>query len=195
MKKEYNVKTYYTIVLYGDNMVGTTSLLRRYLYDTFDSNWYSRLTDYYTHKIELDDGNELKFRFVDIYHYRGYYNKMYFKRADGIMLTYDKTNYDSFMNVKYNLDDVKEYVNGKIPMALIGCKEDLFFDEQIKSEEGENFAKENDLIFFETSAKEDLNVIECFNEMISRVVENNQDKIYNGMKIKKVRLPKKGCLK
>ena len=98
-------------------------------------------------------------------------------------------------NDNANLDDVKEYVNGKIPMALIGCKEDLFFDEQIKSGEGENFAKENDLIFFETSAKEDINVIECFNEMISRVVENNQDKIYNGMKIKKVRLPKKGCLK
>ena len=50
MKKEYNVKTYYTIVLYGDNMVGTTSLLRRYLYDTFDSNWYSRLTYYYIQK-------------------------------------------------------------------------------------------------------------------------------------------------
>ena len=34
-------KNQYKIVLYGDNYVGTTSLLRKYMYDTFDPNYYT----------------------------------------------------------------------------------------------------------------------------------------------------------
>ena len=34
-------KKQYKIVLYGDNYVGTTSLLRKYIYGTFDPYFYT----------------------------------------------------------------------------------------------------------------------------------------------------------
>ena len=46
----------FTISLYGDNMVGTTSLLQRYLYYIFNPDFYNRYTEFYTHKINLNNG-------------------------------------------------------------------------------------------------------------------------------------------
>ena len=197
MNKNAN-KTFLTIVLYGDNMVGTTSLLRRYLYDTFDPNFYSRLTDYHSLNLDFDNGKKLGLRFWDIYHYRNYMNKIYFIKADGIMLIYDKTNRDSFFHLDNYLDEIKDYIIDDIPIALIGCKEDLFDEEQITREEGENYANAHNLIFFETSAKLDYNVIESFNELIARIYEKNKNIIENNEVIhlrKKKRRPKRGCLK
>ena len=190
---------YMTIVLYGDNKVGTTSLLRRYLYDTFTSYFYKRKTDYQRLNLDFDNGKKLNLKFWDIYHYRTYCNKIFLKQANGYMLTYDKTNRDSFLNIRNHLDEIKEYtIGGDIPIALIGCKEDLYEREEITREEGEKFANDNNLIFFETSAKTDYNVIESFSELISRIYEKNQNILEsnNGIYLrKKIRRAKRGCLK
>ena len=191
-------KNFLTIVLYGDNMVGTTSLLRRYLYDTFDPFFFTRLTDFHSLNLDFDNGKKLKLHFWDIYHYRTYYNNIYFKKADGVMLTYDKTNRDSFLNIRNHLDEIKGYIIDDIPIALIGCKEDLYESEVITREEGEKFANDYNLIFFETSANTDYNVIESFSELISRIYEKNKNLIENNNGIylrKQLRRPKKGCLK
>ena len=48
-------------------------------------------------------------------------------------------------------------------MILIGNKKDLEDKRQVSYEEGEAFAKENGLMFLETSAKTAYNVVESFN--------------------------------
>ena len=114
------------------------------------------------------------------------------------MLTYDKTNRRSFDNLNDYLKEVYDYKIKKIPIALIGCKEDLIEREEITREEGEEFANRNNLLFFETSAKEDYNVIECFNGLITRIYEEKKNDIDIDNEIyltKKVRNPKRGCLK
>lgn len=47
-------------------------------------------------------------------------------------------------------------------IVLIGNKNDLQDQRKVSFEEGESFAKENDLIFFETSAKTSAGVEETF---------------------------------
>ena len=47
-------------------------------------------------------------------------------------------------------------------IMLIGNKSDLDQRRQVSTEEGERFAKENNLIFMETSAKTAFNVEEAF---------------------------------
>ena len=49
-----------------------------------------------------------------------------------------------------------------ICVILIGNKKDLEDKRQVSYEEGENFAKENGLMFLETSAKTAYNVVEAF---------------------------------
>ena len=59
-------------------------------------------------------------------------------------------------------------------MILIGNKKDLEDKRQVSYEEGEAFAKENGLMFLETSAKTAYNVVESFNLSAECILNNIQ---------------------
>ena len=61
-------------------------------------------------------------------------------------------------------------------ICLIGNKIDLENKREVSYEEGKNFAKENELLFFETSAKEGNNIQEIFVQSATNILE----KINNG---------------
>ena len=63
-----------------------------------------------------------------------------------------------------------------ILICLIGNKLDLEDKREVSYEEGKNFAEENNLLFFETSAKEGNNIQEIFFESASVIL----DEINNG---------------
>ena len=63
-----------------------------------------------------------------------------------------------------------------ILICLIGNKIDLENKREVSYEEGKNFAEENDLLFFETSAKEGNNIQEIFVQSATNIL----DKINNG---------------
>ena len=110
------------------------------------------------------------------------------------MLTYDISNRRTFERLGELLDQIIDYAKEGIFIALVACKTDLNLEEEIRSEEGEKFAEDNYLLFYETSAKNNVNVDFCFNDFINRIIiRNNEDnEIIN---IKKERLPKRGCFK
>jgi len=58
------------------------------------------------------------------------------------------------------LEEVRQNGNPDMTIMLIGNKCDLDARRQVSTEEGERFAKENGLIFMETSAKTAFNVEE-----------------------------------
>ena len=63
-----------------------------------------------------------------------------------------------------------------ILICLIGNKIDLENKREVSYEEGKNFAEENELLFFETSAKEGNNIKEIFFQSATNIL----DKINNG---------------
>ena len=76
-----------------------------------------------------------------------------------------------------------------ILICLIGNKIDLEEQREVSYEEGKNFAEENNLLFFETSAKDGNNIQEIFLESATLLVdkiENREIKLEesdNGIKI------------
>jgi len=76
-----------------------------------------------------------------------------------------------------------------ILICLIGNKTDLEEQREVSYEEGKNFAEENNLLFFETSAKDGNNIQEIFLESATLLVdkiENKEielDQSDNGIKI------------
>ena len=118
------------------------------------------------------------------------------------MLNYDKTCRETFQHLQYYLDYIKNSYNeniGKITLVLNGFKKDLIEKEGKKKEEGENFAKDNNLIFYETSSKENYNVKECFDSLISRVIEREPNYKIDidsiRINLKKEKANKKPCFK
>ena len=146
-------------------------------------------------KIKLDNQKEISIFFWDLFHQYRYesLNKIFFKGADGFMLTYDMTQRKTYDKMKELLNTIRDYIGEDIPIALVSCKIDLF-NEEIRREEAENFARQNSLIFYETSAKE--NIVDfCFNDFISRIIPKIENNNNNKINIKKERPAKKGCLK
>ena len=71
------------------------------------------------------------------------------------------------------LEEVRQNGNPDMTIMLIGNKCDLDARRQVSTEEGERFAKENGLIFMETSAKTAFNVEDVRFLSPFRVVCNN----------------------
>ena len=73
-------------------------------------------------------------------------------------MVYDVTNKKSFQNVSNWIQQLKECylydeMKGSWVIMLIGNKTDLENERQVSFEEGQQFAKQNGLLFAETSAK------------------------------------------
>ena len=101
--------------------------------------------------------------------------RTYYKGAIGALLVYDITRRDTFTHVTKWLEEVKANSSKSICVILIGNKKDLEDKRQVTYEEGETFAKENGLMFLETSAKTAYNVVEAFN-LSAQAILNNIEK-------------------
>lgn len=100
--------------------------------------------------------------------------RTYYKGAVGALLVYDITRRDTFNHVTKWLEEVKSNSSKSITVILIGNKKDLEDKRQVSYEEGESFAKENGLMFLETSAKTAYNVVESFNLSAQCILNNIQ---------------------
>ena len=87
---------------------------------------------------------------------------------------YDITRKETFIHVTKWLEEVRNNSSKTITVILIGNKKDLEDKRQVSYEEGEAFAKENGLMFLETSAKTAYNVVESFNLSAQCILNNIQ---------------------
>lgn len=67
--------------------------------------------------------------------------KQFFRKADGVVLTYDITLHDSFKSVRPWLVSIHEAVGGPVPIMLLGNKSDRESMRQVATGEGEKLAK------------------------------------------------------
>ena len=84
--------------------------------------------------------------------------RTYYRGAIGALLVYDITRRETFTHVRKLLQEVRVNSSKNITVILIGNKKDLEDRREVRFEEGESFARENGIMFLETSAKTAFNV-------------------------------------
>ena len=87
---------------------------------------------------------------------------------------YDATNRASFDNLEFWLGEMKQHVNvpGFVCM-LVGSKLDASSDRiKVSRLEGEVFAIEHSLLFYEISSKAGIGVTECFTELVEMILDD-----------------------
>jgi len=104
--------------------------------------------------------------------------RSYYRGAAGALLVYDITRRETFHHLSSWLEDAKKHSNSTMTIMLIGNKSDLDGRRAVTYNEGENFAKQHDLIFLETSAKTDDNVEEAFKKTAEIIYTKIQKKNY-----------------
>ena len=90
---------------------------------------------------------------------------------------YDITRRETFTHLSSWLDDARQHSNKEMTIMLIGNKSDLDHRRQVSFEEGEQFARENGLVFLETSAKTADHVEEAFVATAKAIYKKIQDDI------------------
>ena len=97
----------------------------------------------------------------------------YYKKSDGILLVFDITQESSFIALNDWITIIKE----KAPQAniiLVGQKCDLF-ERVISEEKITELTEEFGIEYFETSAKNDYNINELFDNLIQQCMYNNYE--------------------
>ena len=115
--------------------------------------------------------------------------RSYYKNSTCALIVYDITSRKTFDNVTLWLKECQDMCYKDVLICLIGNKSDLEGRRIVSFEEGQKFADDNNLLFFETSAKNGNNIQEIFNESATNLVENIEsgkiklDSPDNGIKI------------
>jgi len=154
----------YKILVIGDSSVGKSSLLLRFIDNSFSSNFLATIgVDFKLKQIMVrevivklqiwDTAGQERFRNITRSYYRG---------AHGIMIVYDVTNEQSFKNVELWLREVNKYATPSVYKILVANKCDLIEERVISVEDGKGLGERLNMEFLETSAKDSINVNEAF---------------------------------
>ncbi|KAH3762437.1 GTP-binding protein ypt1 [Pelomyxa schiedti] len=159
------------ILLVGDAGVGKTSLLTRFVSDTFyddtlgdefSFDFKMKPIDYRGKKIKLyiwDTAGQERFRTITSSYYRG---------VHGVFIVYAVDDLPSFNHVQQWIQEVHRYAqNPTLQRVLVGNKTDS--TRTLDEERGKAFAQANSMPFFETSAKTNTKVTEAFQSLVEAI--------------------------
>ena len=96
--------------------------------------------------------------------------RSYYKSSTCAFIVYEITNKKTFNNVVSWLNECREMCYKDILICLVGNKKDLEDKRQVSTEDGQKFADDNGLLFFETSAQDGTNIENMFNTITSEIV-------------------------
>lgn len=152
------------LLMIGDSGVGKTCLLLRYANDSFSPTFITTIgIDFKIKNIALE-GKRIKLQIWDTAGQERFrtITTSYFRGAQGILLVYDVTDRQTFTSIRNWVAQIQNHADVNVNKILIGNKCDMADQRAVSYEEGEALAKEYNIHFFETSAKQDIKVETAF---------------------------------
>ena len=197
------------LLVIGDSSVGKTSLITRYTNGTFKEEYLATVgLDYYS-KVEAINNQTINIKLWDTAGQERFkaLTQNYFRNAEGVLLTFDVTNTDSFNNLKDWIGSIKTNMESKnifLPLIIVGNKIDMEDAREINKEDAEKFVSDNNYKYFETSAKTGEGVDDAIRDLVNQVLEQGDQlddhKIearksvqLKDAKVESAEVKKKGC--
>ncbi|ORX61662.1 ras-domain-containing protein [Hesseltinella vesiculosa] len=153
----------FKMVFLGEQSVGKTSLITRFMYDTFDNTYQATIgIDFLSKTMYLSD-RTVRLQLWDTAGQERFRSLIpsYIRDSSVAVVVYDISNRESFNSISKWIDDVRAERGSEAIVVLVGNKTDLE-KREVTSEEGEKRAKDLNVMFFETSAKAGHNVKNLF---------------------------------
>jgi len=158
----------YKLVFLGDQSVGKTSIITRFMYDNFDRHYQATIgIDFLSKTMYLED-RTVRLQLWDTAGQERFRSLIpsYIRDSSVAVVVYDVSNRASFLNTTKWVEDVRAERGNDVVICLVGNKTDLGNDKrQVSTEEGEERATKENLLFMECSAKAGYNVKSLFRKL------------------------------
>jgi len=159
----------YKLVFLGEQGVGKTCIINRFVYDSFDKNYQATIgIDFLSKTMYLED-RTVRLQLWDTAGQERFRSLIpsYIRDSSVAVVVYDTTSRASFLNSSKWVDDIRSERGDDVVIMLVGNKTDLADQRQVSVEEGLAKASEEKVMFVETSAKVGFNIKQLFRRLAS----------------------------
>ena len=154
------------LILTGDYKVGKTSLINRFVENSFGESYQSTIgVEISQKKLNLSEDTKINFVIWDIggqIIQMAPYRKRFFSGANSAFIVLDRTRSNALKSIEIWHNEIKKQVGKKINIILVGNKSDLVDEIVISEEEIKEIADQNGFNYIFTSAKTGENVQDSF---------------------------------
>ena len=168
----------YKIITLGDSSVGKTSIINRFINDTFDEELTPTLGIKHTFKTLEINNTKVKLSVIDTNGQEKYrsLSVSYFRHADVVLFIFNLNEPLSFNNIQEWINVFNDNNNKKkvILKYLIGSKSDL--EQRVEQNLIDEFANNNNMLYMATSAKTNNQINELFQKIGEDILEEEEKK-------------------
>jgi small GTP-binding protein len=167
----------FKVIIVGDGAVGKTTLATHFTYGKFIE--YYKMTigvDFFVKDV-LIGGDVVKLQIWDTAGQErfAFIRPTYYQGTSGGLMVFDVNRLESFNNLDNWLKEVNSNCSN-IPLILLGNKIDLDM-RQVKKSKAEKYAKKNNILYYETSAKTGELVLDVFSELANILYKRYKDSV------------------
>lgn len=165
----------YKLVFVGDSSVGKTSIISRFMYDHFDTNYDATIGIDFLAKTHTVGDKTVRLQLWDTAGQERFRSLIpsYIRDSSVAVVVFAIDNRDSFDAVNKWIDEVRKERDNEVMIVLVGNKCDLDCNRAVSKSEGQQKASHLGALFIETSAKNGTNVPELF-DMIAQQLPNKE---------------------
>ena len=169
-KVNFNFK----FLILGDSQIGKTSILERYVNDSFKENYlvtvgvdkrfkYLKVNGFDMDLTLSDTAGQERFRSL---------SKMSYKNADGILVGFALNSPETLQSVDFWIDQINNNTNkdANVSLVLFGNKCDDEKNISVKKEKIDEISSKYGLKYFETSAKLNINIKNIFEHLVKETI-------------------------
>uniref|UniRef100_UPI0037E7B88C ras-related protein Rab-38b n=1 Tax=Semicossyphus pulcher TaxID=241346 RepID=UPI0037E7B88C len=172
----------YKVLVIGDLGVGKTSLIRRYVHQTYSTNYRATIGVDFALKVLNWNSKTVRLQLWDIAGQERFGNmtRVYYREAMGAFIVYDVTRHTTFEAVikwKEDLDSKLTLADGQsIATVLLANKCDQGRELTNNGIKMDQFCKDHGFVgWFETSAKDNLNICEAANFLVKQIMATENE--------------------
>ena len=168
-------------ILIGDSSVGKTNIISKYKEDKFDIKTQPSIGVQFIAKNVVLENTTFRLQIWDTAGQESFraMTRIYYKNSSCAFIIYDITEKESFNHLESWITECKKIAPETTLFVLIGNKNDLKESREVSYDEGLKMAEKNNMLFFETSAKNGENIEQIFKESVEYIFTNIKEGKYD----------------
>jgi len=169
----------FKVMMLGESGVGKSSIVQRYVNDTFDEDANPTVgTDFARKIVKTGDGHRVNMMVWDTAGQERFLSltTSFYRGVHAFLVCYDVSDPKSLQRIPFWLEEIKAHATLPDALrALVANKIDLRTGDNqdgfITRAEGAEFARENGMLFFECSALTRVGIQQAFEEVLLKIIE------------------------